>query len=193
MEILSMDIESVLVKNLGIRKLTGPSLKEAIVHHYSALPDDEKRRINREIAHRVIKAVSAVKGKKKREPTGKIGSLPYTNVLAINHASPLDVTIEWETEPDGTLKLAGYHIDSGGDQINVSKVFSHFNENIALVALTGKAGEEITDEWERNLLNDCIIPTLIRDTCSDQQVAVVNMVDCAAFPGMYGWRDELSG
>ncbi|MBU1852006.1 MAG: hypothetical protein KJ995_06360, partial [Candidatus Omnitrophica bacterium] len=71
MEILSMDIESVLVKNLGIRKLTGPSLKEAIVHYYSALPDDEKRRINREIAHRVIKAVRAVKGKKKREPTGK--------------------------------------------------------------------------------------------------------------------------
>ncbi|MFC1480075.1 PfkB family carbohydrate kinase [Candidatus Omnitrophota bacterium] len=189
-----MDIKDVLSKNLGISKLMGPSLREAIAHHYENLPDDEKRRINREIAHYVIKAVRvAARGKKKYEDTGKIESLSRTKVLAINHAGPLDVTIEWETEPKGTLKLVGCHIHSGGDQINVSKVFSHFNENIALVALAGKEGEEITDVWERNFLTSRIIPTLIRAAREDQQVAVINIIDGGPLPVMYGWADELSG
>lgn len=190
---LIVDIIGILSKNLGINKLTGPSLREAIVYHSNHLPDDDKRRINREIAHYVINAVRAAGGKKKYESTGKTESLPGTNVLGINHASPLDVTIEWETEPNGTLKLAGCHVDSGGDQINVSKVFSDFNENIALVALTGKEKEELTDEWERNFLNNSIIPTLIRAACEDQQVAVYNIIDGDPLPGMYGWADELSG
>ena len=194
-----MDIKGILSKNLGINKLTGPSLKEAIVHRYNNLPDAEKRRINREIAHYAIKVVGARGGKgmaqsaRRIVETGKPGSLQATNVLAINHACPLDVTIEWTTEPDGTLKPVGCHIDSGGDQINVSKVFSHFNENIALVALTGKEGGEITDEWERNFLNKSIIPTLIRSESEDQQVAVVHIIDGNTLPGMYGWADELSG
>ena len=186
-----VDIKGVLSKNLGISKLTGPSLREAIVDHYNHLPDDEKRRINREIAHYVIKAVRARKGEKKCEDAGNPESLPGTNVLGINHAGPLDVTIEWETDPNGTLKLAECHIHSGGDQINVSKVFSDFNKNIALVALTGKEGEEITDEWEKNFLTGSIIPTLIR-VFEDQQVAVINMIDGNPLPVMYGWLDELS-
>jgi fructose-1-phosphate kinase PfkB-like protein len=189
---LSVDIKSVLSKNLGISRLTPASLKEAIVEHYDPLPDDEKRRITHEIAQSVIKAVRAAKGEKKYEPTGKTGSLPGTNVLAINHAGPLDVTIEWETGPDGTLKLAECHVHSGGDQINVSKVFSSFHENIALVALAGKEGGEITDVWERNFLNTSIIPALIRDAHEDQQVAVYNMIDGDPLPGMFEWRDELS-
>ena len=187
-----VDIKGVLSKNLGISKLTGPSLREAIVDHYNHLPDDEKRRINREIAHYVIKAVRARKGEKKCEDAGNPESLPGTNVLGINHAGPLDVTIEWETDPNGTLKLAECHIHSGGDQINVSKVFSDFNENIALVALTGKEGAEITDEWEKGFLSNSIIPTLIRASREDGQVAVVNIIDGEALPGMYGWADELS-
>ena len=186
-----MDIKNVLSKNLGISTLTKASLREAIGCHYDQLPDDEKRRITREIAREVIKAVRARKGKTKYESAGKKGSLPVTNVLAINHAGPLDVTIEWETEPDGTLKLVECHIHSGGDQVNVSKVFGDFNENIALVALAGKEKEEITDEWERNFLNSSIIPALIR-ALEDQQVAVINMIDGEALPVMFGWLDELS-
>ncbi|MFH1837065.1 MAG: PfkB family carbohydrate kinase [Candidatus Omnitrophota bacterium] len=187
-----MDIKDVLSNNLGIKKLTGSSLREAIAYHHDCLPDNEKRRINREIAHYVIKAVRSGGGKKKYEDTGKIGSLPDTNVLAINHASPLDITIEWKTEPNGILKLIKCHVDSGGDQINVSKVFSNFNENIALVALTGKDGGEITDVWERNFLNSSIIPALIRDVLEDEQVEVLNIVDGDPFPSMHGWADELS-
>jgi len=185
-------ITSILTKNLGISKLTGSSLREAIAYHHT-LPDDEKRRINREIAHTVIKTVRAAKGEKKYEDAGKTESLPDTRVLGINHASPLDVTIEWETGPDGTLKLVECHVDSGGDQINVSKVFSSFHENIALVALAGKEGAEITDEWERNFLTSFIIPTLIRDAREDVQVQVYNLIDGVPLPGMHGWRDELSG
>ncbi|HTY45747.1 MAG TPA: PfkB family carbohydrate kinase [Patescibacteria group bacterium] len=187
-----MDIEGVVSKNLGIRKLTGPALREAVAYHNNRLPDAAKRRINREIAHCVIKAVRAARGKKKYEGMGKMESLPGTKVLAINHAGPLDVTIEWKTQADGTLKPAGCHLDSGGDQINVSKVFSHFKEPIALVALAGKEGEEITDEWERNFLNPGIIPALIRTTQEDQQVEVYNMIDGDTLPGMHGWADELS-
>ncbi|NQT32040.1 MAG: hypothetical protein HQ594_00020 [Candidatus Omnitrophica bacterium] len=187
-----MNIKDVLSKNLGISKLTGPSLREAIEHHNNHLPDDEKRRINREIAYDVIRAARAARGRKKRGDTGKTESLPDTNVLAINHAGPLDITIEWETEPSGTLKLLGCRMDSGGDQINVSKVFSHFNENIALVALTGKEGEEITDEWERDFLNISIIPTLIRAARENEPVEVLNMIDGDPLPVMHGWADELS-
>lgn len=186
-----MDIKSVLSKNLGISELTAASLREAIVDRYDRLPDADKRRINREIAHDAIKAVRARKGEKKYEDTGLAASLKETTVLAINHAGPLDVTIEWEAGPDGTLNLAECHIHSGGDQINVSKVFSDFNKNIALVALAGKAGSEITDAWERNFLNGSIIPSLIRDL-EDQQVAVINMVDGEPLPVMFGWLDELS-
>jgi len=84
-------------------------------------------------------------------------------------------------------------MEEGGDQINVSKVFSSFHENIALVALTGKEGEEITDVWERDLLNNSIIPTLIRAGGEDQQVQVYNLIDGDPLPGMHGWADELSG
>jgi fructose-1-phosphate kinase PfkB-like protein len=185
---LSVDIKNILSKNLGINKLTGPALREAIVCHYDQLSDIEKRRINRQIAHNVIKAA---KNKKEYESTGKAESLPNTNVLAVNHAGPLDVTIEWKTEADGTLELAECHVHSGGDQINVSKVFSDFGENIALVALAGKEGEKITDEWERNFLNKNIIPALIR-VLDDQQVAVINIIDGEPIPVMFEWIDELA-
>ncbi|MCX5679473.1 MAG: PfkB family carbohydrate kinase [Candidatus Omnitrophica bacterium] len=188
-----MDIKSVLSKNLGITKLTPASLKEALAHHYNHLPDDEKRRINREIAHYVIKAMGLPQDKKRYEATAKTGSLSDTRVLGINYFGPLDVTIQWKTETDGTLTLAGYRTDSGGDQINVSKVFSAFHENIALVAWTGKAGGEITDVWERNFLNSRIIPTLIRDTEEDERAAIYNIIDGDTLPGMFGWANELSG
>jgi len=186
-----MEIKDILSKNLGISRLTGPSLRETIAHHYNDLTDDEKRRITREIAHHVIKAVRAAEGRKKYQLAGKPESLPGTNVLGVNHAGPLDVTIEWETGPNGVLRPVKCHVHSGGDQINVSKVFSDFNENIALVALAGKEGAEITDEWERNFLNRRIIPTLIR-TAEDQQVAVYNIIDGNHLPGMFGWAGELS-
>ncbi len=186
-----MDIKGILSKNLGISRLTGSSLREAIVCYNDRLSDDKKRRINREIAHYVIKTVRAAGGKKIKENTGKPGSLPDTNVLAINHVGPLDVTIRWETRSDGTLEASGYNVDAGGDQINVSKVFSHFNKNIALVALAGKEGEDITDEWERDFLNSRIISTLIRQA-GGQQVILYNIVDGTTLPGMYGWADELS-
>jgi fructose-1-phosphate kinase PfkB-like protein len=187
-----MNIKGVLSKNLGISKLTGPSLREAVAHHNHQLSDDEKRRINREIAHAVIKAASAAKGKKKGENIGNPESLSDTNVLAINHVGPLDITIEWRTLPDGTLELSEFHVHSGGDQINVSKVFSDFDKNIALVALTGKEEGEITNEWERNFLSGCIIPSLIRDPKEDQQVAIYNMIDGIPLPAMFEWADELS-
>jgi len=187
-----MDIKGILSKDLGIKELTGPSLKEAIARHYDRLPDAEKRRINRDIAHYALKTVKAEKGKKPRADTGKQASLPETNVLAVNHAGPLDVTIEWKTAPDGKLEPVECHIHSGGDQINVSKVFSDFGENIALVALAGKEGAEITGVWERNFLNKRMIPTLVRDPEEDQQVAVYNMIDGDPLPAMFGWADELT-
>jgi fructose-1-phosphate kinase PfkB-like protein len=182
-----MNIIDILSKDLGITEFTGPSLRDAIVDKFAHLTDAEKRRINREIAHEAIKAL---KGTEKYADTGDMRSLPGTNVLAVNHAGPLDVTIEWKTIPEGTLELAECHIHSGGDQINVSKVFHDFNEKIALVALAGKKGSEITDVWERNFLNGNIIPSLVRDI-DDQQVAVINIVDGNPLPVMFGWLDKL--
>ncbi|MDD5634626.1 MAG: PfkB family carbohydrate kinase [Candidatus Omnitrophica bacterium] len=193
MEALSTNINDVLSKNLGISKLTGSSLKEAITSRFHPLPDDEKRRINREIAHAVIKVVGAAKSKKRSSITGKIKSLPATRVLAVNHVGLLDVTIEWETGPNGILKPTAYHVDPGGDQINVSKVFSDFKENIALVALSGKKEDEITNEWERNFLDNNIIPALIRPAGVNIEAAIYNIVDGDTLTGIFGWADELSG
>ena len=189
---MSMDIKSALSKNLGITDLTSASLREATAR-YNHLPDKEKRRINREIAHYVIKTAELPQINKKYNGAAKTGSLSDTNVLGINYFGPLDVTLRWKTATDGTLKLAGYRTDSGGDQINVSKVFSSFRENIALVALTGKEGAEITDVWERSFLNERIISTLIRDGEEDEQAAIYNIIDGDTLPGMFGWRDEISG
>ena len=187
-----MDIKGVFSKSLGMKELTGASLREALASGYEKLSDGEKRRVTGQIALTVIEGVRASGGGKKRGEPGEKGSLPGTNVLAVNHAGPLDVTIEWETGPGGILEPAGCHVHSGGDQVNVSKVFSDFNEKIALVALTGKEGGRITDEWERNFLNKSIIPSLIRAGEEDQQVAVYNMIDGEALPAMFGWLDELS-
>jgi len=187
-----MDIEGILKKDLGISELTGPSLREAVLHYNCRLTDGEKRRINRQIAHYAIKAAGDTGSAKERQSAGKAEDLSSANVLAINHAGPLDVTIEWETGPDGALDLAGCHVHSGGDQINVSKVFSDFNEHIALVALTGKAGGELRDEWERNFLDERIIPALIPAGEEDQEVAVYNIVNGETLPGMFGWAEELS-
>ncbi len=187
-----MDIKDILSKELGINRLTASSLRETIARRYDPLSDAEKRRINHEIAHSAIKAARAAGLRKRSAGAGKTGSLTDTNVLGINHVGPLDVTIEWKTGPDGTLGLAGCRVDAGGDQVNVSKVFSHFDENIALVALAGKKGGEITDEWERNFLNKRVIPALIRAEREDQPVAVYNMIDGDTLPGMFGWADELS-
>ena len=190
MKNLSVKIKDILSKNLAINKFTGPFLRVAIVHHNTNLPDDEKRRINSEIAQTVIETSESKN--ESGDTTGNSGSLPNTNVLAINHAGPLDVTIEWKTGPSGDLNLIGCRTDAGGDQINVSKVFSHFNENIALVALTGKAGEEITNEWEKDFLNNSIIPSLIRTDSEDKHVEVINIIDGTPLEAMHGWADELS-
>jgi len=188
----SRDVISVLSKNLGITRLTGPSLKEAIKNRYEPLPDIEKRRINREVAHEFIKAASFSGIRKEHIDTGKSLSLAGTRVLAVNHVGLLDVTIEWKTGPDGTLNPKAFHIDAGGDQINVSKVFSHFKEDIALVALTGRKEDEVTSAWERDFLHESIIPSLIRVPGKDIQVALYNMIDGDVLPAMFGWTDELA-
>jgi fructose-1-phosphate kinase PfkB-like protein len=133
-----------------------------------------------------------VEDKEKYGSVRKKISLSSANVLAINHAGPLDITLEWQTAPDEKLQLTGYHVHSGGDQINVSKVLSAFNEKIALVALAFKKGVKITDVWEKNFLNKNIIPTLIRGDQEDQQVAIYNIIDGDHLPAMFGWLDELS-
>jgi len=187
-----MDIKDVLSKNLEIARLTSSSLKEAIARHYAPLSDAEKRRINREIAHHVIMAEKLPRGMNRYEDAGKAASLKDVRVLGINYFGPLDVTIRWSTAPDGTLTLAGCRTDSGGDQANVSKIFSNFNEAIALVAWTGKAGGEITGAWERDFLNNRIVAALIRDAIEDERAAIYNIIDGDTLPGMFGWADELS-
>jgi len=188
-----MDIKSILTKELGLKELTGPSLKEAALSYYGRLPDVEKRRISREIALEVIRICRTKdekNGQGKKEPSKE----PFSaaKVLAVNHAGLLDVTIEWKTLPGGRLELAGCRTDSGGDQINLSKVLSHFNEKTALVALTGMAGGEITKEWERKFLHNSILPSLIRSKNEDVPVAVYNIIDNVTLPAMFGWADELS-
>lgn len=194
---MTMAIKDVLLKNLGITKLTGSSLKEAISRRYDPSSDAEKRRINREIAHQVIKLAEPRSGaagyNKKFTAAEKTVSLENANVLGINYFGPLDVTLEWKTSFDGTLALAGYRTDSGGDQVNVSKVFSDFNENIALVAWTGKSEGEITGAWEKDFLNNRIMAALIRDTEEDERAAIYNIIDGETLPGMFGWASELSG
>ncbi|MBF0494249.1 MAG: hypothetical protein HQL28_03860, partial [Candidatus Omnitrophica bacterium] len=170
-----MDIKNVFLKDLGINRLTGSSLRKAISHTYDPWPDNEKKRINREIAHFVIQAATA-KRMIKHQTAGTTASLPHTKVLGVNYAGLLDITLEWKTRTDGTLGLSGARVDSGGDQINVSKVFDHFNENIALVALAGKEGEEITAEWERNFISERIIPALIRSDEEDAPAALYNII-----------------
>ena len=49
-----MSIKDILTENLNISKLTQSSLEKAITDFYDRLPDNEKRRINREIAYEVI-------------------------------------------------------------------------------------------------------------------------------------------
>ncbi|MDP8299096.1 MAG: PfkB family carbohydrate kinase [Candidatus Tantalella remota] len=186
-----MDIKGIVLKDLGINDLTGPSLREAITRHNEELADAEKRRVNREIAQWVIAAVKDSGDTEKPANTAKVASLSGTNVLGVNHAGPLDVTIEWKTGPDGSLTLARYRMDPGGDQINVSKVFSNFNKNIALVALSGKAEDEITNVWEKDFLNGNISCVLVRDK-ENKQVEVLNIVDSEALPVMHGWAEELS-
>jgi len=189
---VAMDIKNTLSKNLGITKLTAASLKEAIAS-YNHLPDAEKRRINREIAHHAIKAARLPQDKKRHEDAGKAASLRDAGVIGINYFGPLDITIRWKTAPDGTLILAGCRTDSGGDQANISKVFSDFGENIALVAWTGKAGGEITDAWERNFITNRIITSFIRDAEEDERAVIYNIIDGDTLPGMFGWASELSG
>jgi fructose-1-phosphate kinase PfkB-like protein len=189
---MSVNLKDVLSRNFGIKTLTELSLKKCISYQNTRMTDAEKRRINREIAHAVIKTAGTSGAYKDRKCAESPGSPGLAGVLAVNHAGPLDITIEWKTGDDGTLTAAACHVDSGGDQINVSKVFSNFSENIALVALAGKAGGELANEWENNFLSGRIISELIRSEREDQQVAVCNIVDGTALDGTYGWAEELS-
>ncbi|MDD4957254.1 MAG: PfkB family carbohydrate kinase [Candidatus Omnitrophica bacterium] len=187
-----MSIEGVLLNDLGMDRLTGPDLREAI-GRYGGLPDREKRRINREIAGDVIKTMGEAcicAGKGSGTGSGK-ASLPGTRVLAVNHAGPLDVTMEWKTGPDGGLELVECCVDSGGDQVNVSKVFSHFGEYIALIALVGNNDGVITSEWKKNFLAGGIITEFIPFTGEDQQVQIYNIVDREHLPAMDGWADRI--
>jgi len=190
---IAMNIKDILSKDLGIEKLTPASLKEAVECRYDTLPDKEKRRINREIAHHVIKSIKLPRGGRSYRGTEKTGPAQDAGVLGINYFGPLDVTLQWKTAPGGALDLAGYRIDSGGDQINVSKVFGAFGEKIALVARTGREGGEITGAWERGFLSDSVIPSFIRDGQEDEQAAVYNIIDGETLPGMFEWADGLSG
>ena len=187
-----MDIKSAILKNFGISRLTVSSLKKAVTECNADLSDHEKRHITREIALAVIETLKTSENNKKKEAIAPRPSLADTKVLAINHAGPLDVAIDWAEGPDGVLNFAGFRVDAGGDQINVSKVFGNFNENIALVALAGKEGGKITGEWERNFLSESIIPSLLRDPREDGQVALYNTIDGNILPGIFGWKDELS-
>jgi fructose-1-phosphate kinase PfkB-like protein len=182
---------NAITKNLGIKVLTEDSLRNAVANINRNCSDPEKRNISREIALNALKLARASREKEKIEPAGP-ATMKGTRVLGINHAGPLDVTIEWKTESGGKLTLSKCLIDSGGDQVNVAKVFSHFNEKIALVAFTGKEKGEITSEWEKNFLTNNIIPSFVRNPSEDGQVAVYNIIDGTPLPGIFGWMDALS-
>ncbi|MFA6636357.1 MAG: PfkB family carbohydrate kinase [Candidatus Omnitrophota bacterium] len=188
-----MDIKNTILKNFGINRLTVSSLKEAVAGCNAELSDNKKRYITREIALSVIGNLkTAGRNNKKKGAAYVPPPLTDTKVLAVNHAGPLDVAIDWRSGPDGVLNFSDCRVDAGGDQINVSKVFGNFNENIALVALAGKEGGEITGEWERKFLSKSMNSFLIRDTREDGQIALYNTIDGNILPGIFGWKDELS-
>ncbi|MBF0216368.1 MAG: hypothetical protein HQL30_05165 [Candidatus Omnitrophica bacterium] len=181
-----MEVKESILNGLKLKKLTGPAFRGAIAGFYSALSDAGKRRVNREIALSVIKTCTVSERENRARPV----DASNVKVLAVNHAGPLDVTIEWMTSPDKTLELSGCRIDPGGDQINVSKVFSHFDEKIALVALAGKKGDIITRAWENGFLNPNIVTSLIRSGDEGTPAAIYNVIDGETLPGMFGFEEE---
>ncbi len=187
-----MDLAGYLLKNLGIKDLSERSLRTAIAACASAIDNTERKQINREVAHNVIKLTEKQISGNNYPVIGAPSALPHTKVLGVNHAGPLDITIEWKTGPNGDLELDRCHVDPGGDQVNVSKVFSNFDRNIALVALTGQADGEITRQWEKNFLTGRIIPSLIRDNREDSLAAIYHIIDGDILPGIFAWQEELS-
>ncbi|MDD5440094.1 MAG: PfkB family carbohydrate kinase, partial [Candidatus Omnitrophica bacterium] len=67
-----------------------------------------------------------------------------------------------------------------------------FDENIALVALTGKKESETTEAWESDFFAGTIIAALIRSSTEDVPAAIYNIIDGETLPGMFGWADALS-
>jgi hypothetical protein len=184
-----MDVENIILNELGLKKLTGPSLRKAVAGFYSALSDAEKRRINRDIALQAIKMCKVPGRDNQPVKVAKPENVSNVKVLAVNYAGPLDVTIEWKTRPDRTLGLTGCRIDPGGDQINVSKVFSHFNEKISLIALAGKEDDPVTVAWEKGFMNPNILTKLVRSGDEGTTAAIYNVIDGETLPGMFGFAE----
>lgn len=190
---LETNLKDILSKYLFVKELTEFSLKKALASRIINMPDTDKRQMNRQIAYSIIKAANSSINNAHAENLKTETSVNFkkAKVLAINHAGPLDITIEWTKGNDHILELSGYRIDSGGDQINVAKVFGNFKENIALVALAGKEEGEITREWEKNFLTEYTVPSLIHLQDEDQPVAVYNKINDETLPGIFDWQDEL--
>lgn len=182
-----MSLQNEISEIMGISEPSAASLERAVSRH-QGLPDRNKREVNRRIALAAIG--SCEYGKRQGIPKGAcLRLLSSVKVLGVNHAGPLDVTLNWQSKGK-RLRLLRCNIDAGGDQINVSKVFSNFKERIALVALSGKKNGRITQVWERKFLGKMVIAGLIR--CPDDvPVQVYNILDGKTLPGMHGWQDPL--
>ncbi len=185
-----MDIIAAFKSAFGLKKLTHSSLSEASEKFNTALSDSEKRRICRSVGLSVIEKLGMPGSSVDSPVTGKT-EVSGTAVLGVNHVGPLDVSIEWRTQ-SGELVPVKCLIDSGGDQINVSKVFSAFESEIALVALTGQKNGIITNAWERSFLSPFIKPLFLRSDSEDTPVAVYNIADGHHLPVLFGWLDALS-
>src|SRR4030042_677949 len=150
-------IKDILHKEFGIDKLTGGALSRSISGSFEDLSDRDKRRVNREIALAVIKALEGDKGEVER---GKIVSenlLSKTLIAGVNHSGPFDIGIEWRTNDKGELELVGLSADAGGGQTNVAKVFKNFGENFGLVAISGKHDGAINRRWVNDLSGESIV------------------------------------
>lgn len=185
------EILRILRNELQVDQLTLPTLQQAIKETFNALPDSEKRRINRAIALAVLQSLPA-SSRGESVAWGGSSLLKNARVAGANHSGPFDVTLRWKSGTDGNPPvLESATLDSGGGQVNVAKLFANFGQPFGLTALSGSPDGQIDTQWRNGIASPYVTAQFIPTGTQDKRVNVNHILDGVPLHLMVGWGDPI--
>jgi len=182
------EIENILKTELKFpSQITKARLQEKISEFNSgSLSDEERNRINRALASVVIHGLPETESKE--FATEEL--LTEVEIGGVSTSSVADVTLNWQTQEDRSLKLVGGEFNVGGGGINQAKAITNQGESFGLVTFLN--GGPVSEAFRTKISNPLLASFFSGDSKGEQRVNIFHNVDNEVLPIMIGRGEEIT-
>jgi len=171
---------------LGIKSaLTRQSLTASVIRYHKGHSAEETNDFTRALAALAIQAARVA-------PIVDDSGTPAQEIKAAGIAvsAPLDVTLVWETQDYGLLKLTDVYAETGGGPVNSAKTFANQDVPFGITAISYP--DPLRKTWESSLSDQRLKKYFAEAAAGGTKVNVLNIVDGQPLRMLVGRGEAIS-